>query len=159
MQNDNQLSSLHKASLLKKKVDVIDKEINKHEKEILKLEDEINVLFIENAGDFTNSYVKYFDGSKYKFLFVEHQCSAVQAEKHALCLDGPMITLYDDPLSGELGEDGTVVGEYDEDGFIVVPGKVLQGLGVGAIKKISKVEMDQVINAWTKSMKTRMKFA
>jgi hypothetical protein len=140
-----------------KVVKALEKEISDHERAICDIERKINEYFIEYGGDYANSYVEYFDGNKYHFMFVERQSQGVHNGECYLRLDGPTIVLYDNPLSGELGEDGSVVGEYDELGSVMVPAIVFQSVSSGSIKRINKSEMDQVINAWEGSMKTRMK--
>lgn len=130
-------------------------EIRRLQKQIDEKEIEINRVLTEAAADFEDSYIEYYDGEEYVFMKVERQIIRDGGSK--INLQGPAIRLEDSPLNKDYEEDEELgMGSYDEcDGFSFGP-KVLQGLTVERIRKITRDDMVFVLDHYIDAMKKNL---
>lgn len=130
-------------------------EIRRLQKQIDEKEIEINRVLVKAAADFEGSYIEYYDGEEYIFMKVERQIIRDGGSK--INLQGPAIRLEDSPLNKDYEEDEEFgMGSYDEyDGFSFGP-KVLQGLTVERIRKITRDDMVFVLDHYIDAMKKNL---
>ena len=140
-----------------KRIDTIEKEIHGLYRQINDRELEIENIYVESNLDFTGSYAEYFDGDEYVFMKVERQYNRIKDGKHhGLNLQGPAIRLTDNPLNEEIEDGENVIGHYDNMDGIMVGSKVLEGVTVETLRKISKKDMEHVVKVYTDMLKKNM---
>ena len=115
---------------------------------------ELDKLMADSVGSFEDSYVVYFDGETYVFMKVEKQFSCNQSG--TIELHGPAIKLCGNPLDIDVSsqEDEDIdYGSYDETDCLSFNMRVLDGNRVENIRKITKEDMEYVIDYYHKAMK------
>ena len=135
-----------------KKIKDLKEEIHSLQKQINEKEVEIDRVIVEAGANFEGSYVEFYDGEEYVFMKVERQI--IRDSGAMINLQGPAIRLDDSPLNEDYG--GISMVSYDEsDGFSFGP-KVLQGLTVEWIRKITKEDMVFVLDHYIDTMKKNL---
>lgn len=135
-----------------KKIKDLKEEIHSLQKQINEKETEIDRVIVEAGANFEGFYVEFYDGEEYVFMKVERQI--IRDSGAMINLQGPAIRLDDSPLNEDYG--GISMVSYDEaDGFSFGP-KVLQGLTVEWIRKITKEDMVFVLDHYIDTMKKNL---
>lgn len=111
-------------------------------------------IVTDEGADFEGSYVVYFDGDDYVFMKVEMQ--NIQGVGRIINLQGPALRLSGNPLERDEDDDDIDYSNYDEsDGFIFTSSTLTEE-SCDTIKKITKEEMEKVLDYYTNLLKEKL---
>lgn len=117
-------------------------------------EAEIQGLIVGSVANFEGSYVRFYDGTNYVFMGVERQI--IRGDGSTIVLTGPSLTLSDDPLNFQDGDDGLDFGIYKEDDEIAFSAGILEGRRVETIDEIRGADMTRVINYYLRTARENL---
>ena len=142
---DNQIKNRLKD--LKSEISALNTKINAKETEIQN-------LILENGADFENSFVCFDNGTNYVFMNVEHQI--IRENGSTIVLIGPSLTLSDNPLHFQGGEEGIDFGIYKEEDEIVFSTRIFEGVGNETISIINSYDMSFVADYYFRMVKENL---
>ncbi len=141
------------------KIDSLTLELQRLKAKAIEKEFEIDRIIIsEYDGDFKGSYVEFCGPRGYVYMKVQHQITQSANRYPYIELQGPAVRLNDSPLYArdEEDDDGIDSGAYEEhDGFAVTV-TTLQGASSNKIRKITKEDMEYVLNYYTNTLKKNL---
>jgi hypothetical protein len=117
-------------------------------------EAEIQGLIVGSVANFEGSYVRFYDGTNYVFMGVERQI--IRGDGSKIVLTGPSLTLSDDPLNFQDGDDGLDFGIYKEDDEIAFSAGILEGRRVETIDEICGADMTRVIDCYLRTARENL---
>lgn len=119
-------------------------------KKITEYEAELNKLIVKTKGDFKDSYIEYYDSEKDTFVFMHVNRQIFRKDGRLLVLCGPMLKLSDSPLRFSDDDDGFIdFGWFEDGGEITIDTMVLTDSSFDTIRKITKKEMDKVLDYYS----------
>ena len=119
-------------------------EISEREREIDNLREQLSEIYMKEAGDFSNSYVKYIDdGGKYHFMRVDYQDVAYPSA--CLILGGSILRLDADPLDEDFTAYDIDNVSYENYAEVHVMPIVFKENGVAKVTRITKEDYETAV--------------
>lgn len=132
------------------KIDKLRQEI--HELLVQKYEkqQQIDLLVVQDAGDYTGKFVKFYDGNtgEYVFMKVENQKQATSGM--FIALYGPTVVMDTDPLTKEEEIENF---KYFHEHTLVVNEAVFRGASNSVLEEINRADFSHALEAAFKAAK------
>ena len=138
------------------RIDELKKTIRGLNQDIVKCETEIKDILASNGADFDGSFVQYYDAQEAVFIFMKVEKQTLVKFGHGIRLEGPAITLDDNPLTFKDMDDELQSASYIDLDCINVSADVLNETSASSIKKISKGDMEYVLKCWAETVKEKL---
>lgn len=142
------------------KIDSLTNELQELKAKAIEKENEIDRIIIsEYDGDFVGSYVEFYGPhGDYLYMKVQHQTIRSSNQYPYIELQGPAVRLNDSPLYArdEEDDDGIDSGAYEEHDGFAITAATLQGASSNKIRKITKEDMEYVLDYYTNTLKKNL---
>lgn len=138
----------------KKKLEELQETLRTLNQAVNKCQCSIAKIITDEGADFEGSYVVYFDGDDYIFMKVELQ--NIRGDGHIINLQGPALRLSGNPLERDEDDDDIDYSSYDESDGFSFTSSTLTEESCDTIKKITKEEMEKVLDYYANLLKEKL---
>lgn len=135
------------------KIDKLRKEIHELSVQEYEKQQQIDQLVVQDAGDYTGKFVKFYDGNtgEYIFMKVENQKQATSGM--FIVFYGPAVVMDTDPLTREEEVENF---EYFQEHSLVVNEAVFRGTSISVLEEINRDDFLSVFEIWHSTVKDEM---
>ena len=135
------------------KIDKLRQEIHELSVQEYEKQQQIDLLVIQDAGDYTGKFVKFYDGNTGEYVFkkVENQKQATSGK--FIVLYGPAVVMDTDPLTKEEEIEDF---RYFHEHSLVVNEAVFRGTSNSVLEEINQADFSHALKAAFKVAKDSM---
>ena len=135
------------------KIEKLRQEIHELSVQEYEKQQQIDLLVVQDAGDYTGKFVKFYDGNtgEYIFMKVENQKQATSGM--FIVFYGPAVVMDTDPLTREEEIENF---EYFQEHSLVVNEAVFRGTSISVLEEISRADFSHALEAAFKAARDSM---